>query len=361
MTRAGRVVWFGAVVATWLVLVPAANAQQALVHSPGAGGLEIGQAWLLSASGHCYAVLPAHVVHEAGERVLLLREGRGGERGELDATSDLGDDIAIGVVQGLAKQSCGPTMGSVGRAVGRQLAAGGGSALRTINGDGTVGRSGVLVVDDDGEQWLHVSPGRDQDRVRKGQSGSLLYAGDIPVGMLVSVNTSSGVGRVMRIDALMRKVEAAVRATSTPVVVTSDAAAVQKPRAWEAVAWNVDPSAEGLSARSLTSPEEGRHWLAVFSHNPIYIDFRSPSGIQTVTELELDGRGVDARHLPSRVQILARVGTGGWRAIKTVAPTFASGTSTVRFAPTRAELIRLEIYRGEGQGELLGLRGMTVR
>lgn len=49
------------------------------------------------------------------------------------------------------------------------------------------------------------------ERIRKGQSGSLLFVNEQTVGMLQAVNARSGIGTVMWTDALLAKVETYMR------------------------------------------------------------------------------------------------------------------------------------------------------
>src|SRR5690606_14061771 len=135
--------------------------------------LEVGQAWLVRSAERCFGVLPYHVAQETSVPS-LLREGSSALRGEAVEVVDLGDDAAIAIMNGGITRDCGPSLGSISRGVDRHLRGGGIGTLRFVNGDGTIGRLSVTVVDDDGAGLLRVQTTAADERIRKGQSGSLL-------------------------------------------------------------------------------------------------------------------------------------------------------------------------------------------
>lgn len=336
-------------------------AQQAVVRSADAPDVEIGQAWFLRSGDRCLALLPQHVVAEAGHPIFL---GEGGQaRSESVATVDLGDDVAVASVQGHTPATCATSMGSVSRAVDRLLRDSGIGSLRSLNGDGTVARLTVVVIDDDGEGLLRIKPTLESERIRKGHSGSLLLIDGTPAGMLLSVSARTGVGMVMRVDRLLRQVESHLRAASgagASPASSSPGPAGPGAAGWEVTGWNADPVASTRSARWLLA--DGAGWQARVTSWPAVLEFTHPAGIRMVTGLQLvaDPSAGEAQR-PARIQVLVSVSAGRpqWRSLVTTAPSYEDATASVRFPSTRARQIRVEIYR-TADTDSLSLRKLSI-
>lgn len=358
MARAGTPRGMGTAAACWLLLLAGvpAWAQQAVVRSYDAPELEVGQAWLMHSAGRCFAVLPYHVAEETSVPS-LLREGARGLRGEAVEVVDLGDDAAIAALSGGISQDCGYSIGSIPRSVDRRLRDGGLGTLRSVNGDGTLGRLAVTVVDDDGAGLLRVMPTMEGERIRKGHSGSLLLLGDQPVGMLLSVHARSGVGTVMRTDALLAKVDGFVRggmaaAGSDDGRGSSDvAAAGPVPAAltastsgWQVSGWNVDPLGSDHIAARLTSGGAEGYWAARVPRWPAAVELGGPDAVRIVRGVEfVAGEAGDSVALPARVQVMTSVNAErpAWRAVGSGALEFVDGVARLEFLPTRARMLRV--------------------
>jgi hypothetical protein len=347
-------------------------AQQAVVRSYDAPELEVGQAWLMHSAGRCYAVLPYHVVQETSVPS-LLREGLRGLRGEAAEVNDLGDDAAVAALSGGISQDCGYSIGSIPRSVERQLRDGGLGTLRSVNGDGTLGRLAVTVVDDDGAGLLRVMPTMEGERIRKGHSGSLLLLGDQPVGMLLSVHARSGVGTVMRTDALLAKVEAFLRgggaSAPSPVAAVSAGAAaaavasVAAPTGWQVVGWNVDPLGSQHIAARLTSDGMEGFWAARVAQWPAAVEIGSPGEVRIVRGVEfVAGEAGGSAALPVRVQVMTSVNAQrpAWRAVSSGALEFVDGNARLEFLPVRARMLRVEIHTTRGAPAEVALGRLRV-
>ena len=345
-----RVAALAAGVAAMLAM-PLAHAQQAVVRSYDAPELEVGQAWLMHSAGRCFAVLPFHVAQETSVPS-LLREGSRGLRGEAAEVIDLGEDAAIAALSGGISQDCGYSIGSIPRSVERQLRDGGLGTLRSVNGDGTLGRLAVTVVDDDGAGLLRVMPTMEGERIRKGHSGSLLLLGDQPVGMLLSVHARSGVGTVMRTDALLAKVDGFLRGGGAAAGVSVSSAAVARPAGgWQVVSWNVDPTGSEHIAARLTSGGLEGFWAASVSQWPAAVELGGPDAVRIVRGVEfIAGEAGDSAALPARVQVMTSVNAErpAWRAVSSGALEFVDGVARLEFLPARARMLRVEIYTTQG-------------
>ncbi|MEQ8484385.1 MAG: hypothetical protein RIB46_08470 [Pseudomonadales bacterium] len=351
-----------------VLLLPAAAAwpQQAVVRSYDAPELEVGQAWLTRSGSRCLAVLPLHVAAETSVPS-LLREGSAGLRGEATAVIDLGDDAAVAMLAGGITADCGFTLGSISRNVTRRLRDGGLGTLRSVNGDGTLGRLSVSIVDDDGERFLRVLPTADGERLRKGLSGSLLMVDDQPVGMLLSVHARSGVGTVLRTDALLAKVDAHLRGLAPPV---SDPAAVPAQRSgapaaagpWQVRAWTDDPVGSAHLTGLLTATGEEGYWSARVAQWPVAVELGGPQSVRPVRGVTFVAGEAPAAELPVRVQILTSVNAErpAWRVAGSGTLAYQDGVAWLEFAPTRARFIRIEMFQARDGGEVLALARLGV-
>lgn len=360
--------WASALTALLPCAAPVA-AQQAVVTTQDASALEIGQAFLAHHGGQCYAILPTHVVSEAG-RPALRREGTQGLLGETLDHAELGDDLSLARVAGAITGDCGGSALSIRRAVERLLQQGRLGTLRSVNGDGTVAQLGVTIVDDDGRGMLRVQPTHQGNPIRKGLSGSLLLIDGVSVGMLLSVNARSGIGTVVRIDTLMAKVDAHLMNAAAPAAAPpAQAGAARSSAAATAggarvLAWSALPIDEAHRAANLTAGAEAPPWASIPERWPVTIDLQASEGLVTINGVVLDGRAVaNAGQLPAHVELFINPSgdARGWRAITSVALDYRDGVAQIALAPLRTRLLRLSFSATVGGGEVISLGRISLR
>ena len=348
--------------------VAPAFGQQAVVRSYDAPELEVGQAWLMHNGGRCYAVLPWHVATETSVPSLLREDGRG-LRGEATEVVELGDDAAIARLGGGITQDCGYSSGSISRAVARHVRDGGLGTLRSVNGDGTLGRLSVTIIDDDGVAFLRVLPTIEGERIRKGHSGSLLLMGDQPVGMLLSVHARSGVGTVMRTDALLAKVDGFLRGGEPPAPAPAPAPAASgraegvQAGPWRVTAWNSDPAGSAHVAAHLTAAGEQGFWAARAERWPVTLELGGPDAVRVVRGVAFHvGAAPDGPSLPARVQVMTSASADGtaWRVAASGVLEFVAGVAVVEFVPARARRVRVEIFESQGAPAEVALGRLRV-
>lgn len=345
------------VAAAMLVLVTPVPAQQALVQAYGRPGQEVGQAYLTHYDGRCYAILPGHVVDEAGMPA-LMREGPEGLLGESVRSHDLGDDLSVAEVSGAVESDCGYSATALSRSVSERLKASGIATIRSVNGDGTIAQIPVALMDDDGELFLRVQPTSEINQIRKGQSGSLLMAADTPVGMLLSVDTRFGVGKVMRLDEILDRFDEFVTAPAKRAA--SDAAASPSLRV---TAWTAMPVDAEHRPANLVVAGDAPPWSAGSADWPVNLEFDFAGEKRIVTGVMLDGAGVaDAGQLPGGVEVFVSVSEDAprWRSITGEMLAFEDGAAVIRFAPLWARQIRLSFSGAANGGEVISLGRVRV-
>jgi len=355
----------------WLIAVPhLCLAQQALVRSYADPALSIGQAYLTHYGELCVALLPTHVATEAGTPAFLL-EGNA-LLGESDAVSDLGDDVSVAVVSGSASEDCGYSMSTISRAINSLIRDQGLATLRSVNGDGSLARMAVAIIDDDGHTYLRVRPTSDRIQIRKGHSGSLLMIRDQPVGMLLSVNARHGVGKILRFDALLSRAEAHLAGAARPAAgvqpVTTSAAArgdlAASANGGKVTGWNTLPVDAEHRAANLLGGAAAPYWRSRVETWPVEVEVDLAGEKVVINRIELDGNGVpDPGELPKRVEIFVNVSSEGkkWRSLLSREAQYdANGVAVFTLAPTWARQVKIAIGNSRSGGTTTSLRRVRI-
>lgn len=344
------------------LLCGSASAQQALVRSLEQQLAEIGQAYLTHTADRCLAVVPTHVLDEAGAVAALLSEGQPPLLGESARSVDLGDDVSVAVVRGAMTSDCGYSTMAVGRAVASRVSANAIASLRSLNPDGTLAQTSVTIVDDDGVAYLRIQPTNDFNQLRKGQSGSLLMAGATPIGMLLSVDARYGIGKVIRFDALFDKVDGFVarelrESAASPSARSPGGGRAAPPSGTsvgEVIAWSAMPIDAAHRASNLLAAETSvPPWIAVVDELPVTVEL-DLGGRIALEGVDLYSQGVDdPAMLPASVEVLVSGVAEGrrWRSVYGGPIRFDQGVAAIRFAPGWVRQVKLVVSRvGSGAG-----------
>jgi hypothetical protein len=344
-----------------------ACAQQALVRNYENTGLEIGHAYLSHSGDRCFAILPTHVVDEAGDVAAFLREGTTPILGESVSFSDLGDDVSAADVVGGITGSCGYSTMAVSRAVTSGIKANAIAGIRSVNGDGSIAQISITIIDDDGSTFLRVQPTNDTNQLRKGQSGSLLMSGDTPIGMLLSVDGRFGFGKVIRFDKMFAKIDAYVRSSELPAVMpvaTATGSAVRSESDGGAItSWSAMPVHASNRASNLVATDDSPAWIANVDQWPVAIEMDIAGDRVAIVGVELDGSSVgDAGMLPATVELMVSSTESGrrWRSVAGGPIQFVDGKATLAMAPSWARHIRLVISGAGNGGKIVALSRLRV-
>ncbi|MGI9328831.1 MAG: discoidin domain-containing protein [Pseudomonadales bacterium] len=345
-------------ITTLLAFSASANAQQTLVKNYENASLEIGQGYLTHYADTCYLLLPTHVATESGNAAALLGEGSPPTLGETSGFADLGDDVTLAKVSGALTRDCGFGASAISRAVGSLIEANGLATVRAVNGDGTVAQLAVTIFDDDGSIFLRVQPTNNQNQLRKGQSGSLLMSGRTPIGMLLSVDARHGVGKVIRLDAMLRKFDKHMISLARAPLATAvtDAAASVQVTDWDAL-----PSGSDFRPSNLVATGNEPPWIAQVQQWPTILEFSLGDERVALTGVELDGSVEDAGSLPGSIEILISSTTQGsrWRSVAGGNINFAAGKALFSLAPSWARRVRL-VFGSSVNGHSIALRRVRI-
>lgn len=343
------------------------SAQQALVRSYDSPALSIGQAFLVHYGKKCLAALPNHVVTEAGIPY-FLREGRDSILGEAESVENLGDDIAVALLSGRITKHCGYSITTISRAIDNILQSQGLGTLRSVNGDGTIANMAATVVDNDGQTFLRVQPSNQDIQIRKGQSGSLLMVNNQPVGMLLSVSSRYGVGKLIRLDTLLERIESHMAVASLtpddkPSQVEDDQNLASYAQGAKIVSWSTVPTDSNHLTANLIADKKAPAWRTKVDHWPTEVEIDLADDKVVIDSILLDGQGVLKTELPKRVEILVKINPDVelWRSLMNRNVEFSEkGLATFKFAPTWARQIKIAIWETQGNRDVVSLKRIRV-
>lgn len=350
-------------IGTLALFSTAASAQQALVRSYDNPSLEIGQAYLAHYGDRCLAILPTHVASESGNVAALLKEGTSPLLGETAAYAALGDDISVADVTGAIRGDCGFSTVAVSRAVQSRIRANAVASVRSVNGDGSIAQLSVTIIDDDGSLFLRVQPTNDTNQLRKGQSGSLLIAGDTPIGMLLSVDPRFGAGKVIRLDAMLDKVDRHLASGTAPDSASQQLETAANEPAGKITQWTAVAAGAEHRATNLVATDDSPPWIANVSAWPVEIELELPGGRLALAGIALDGTGIaDAGMLPATVELLISSTEKGrrWRSVAGGSVTYSDGRALFEIAPSWVRHVKLVISETGNGANTVALRRLEL-
>jgi hypothetical protein len=157
---------------------------------------EVGQGFLINRLNNCYLVTPAHVLgNEFYANVITGTKSR--QMGEAERVQTFGYDLTLSAINGAAKNECNTSINSFGP-LDMLLKSSTTLTVSSVNTNGSKSLTPVNMIDL-GLVYLTILPSVDFP-LYKGLSGSVVYSGDEPVGILQSVDSESGNGKVLRLD-----------------------------------------------------------------------------------------------------------------------------------------------------------------
>lgn len=334
---------------------------------------EVGQGMLLQRLGSCYAVTPAHVL--AGDPFASLTGGQAGApRGDADVLMEFGYDLSLLRVTGAVTRSCGEQFGRAAD-VEALLSGATTGVVQTVDGSGAVARQEVILFDT-GMLYIQVKPVMGGEPLMKGMSGSQLLVKGKVAGMLMSVDATSGAGKVLRYDRLTETIapfftgsggRAAQAAASAPANPASREANLAR----EVSRWSASPVSAQFRVAHLLDGDSATVWLARTGDFPVDVELLlSSDATVVVSGLTLDTSGIENRaQTPRDYEIMVSStagngsdgGSGDWVPVRSGTLFGRDEVTELRFAPLRARRLLLRLHSNWGDAEAVGLAGIVVR
>lgn len=220
-------------------------------------GDDIGQGFSVKRLNLCYFIAPNHVVAES---VFLTLKGSDNLRslGDGQTLQPFGYDLAVGHIAGSLSNQCGIEFNELS-VKQTDIDKAKTVVVSTVNADGLISRT-PSVVQETGLIYLTISPQKEEQTFYKGMSGSLVYAQGGPIGMLQSVDSKSGFGKVLRLDRLIE--------TTAPFFSSSlkqpkiQKIQTESSQNFEFVVsyWNLPPTRNELSAQLISDQDKSTYY-----------------------------------------------------------------------------------------------------
>lgn len=335
-----------------------------------------GQGFVAAYRNICYVFLPWHVHEPSPSLGLATGSPPIFGAGRVIQTFAPGTDLSVGFVTGGLDGGCTARFEDLPRDLSAEVAAGGRVEIVTISESGRVERLPATVRQGDYE-WVTVEldPGV-RATISKGRSGSLVVAGDTPVGMLVQALPDGRTGRALRMDALVQRVERLVLAGAARTA-PDDAPGAEAPAQPPAgAAAGLAGHAAGIAACSFegVTPDSGC-WALEGGDGPL---LAPADALPFSIEVELAG---EEAATVSGLRLRSAPGDGAWALPKTVVAEFLTGTPArpqwrqfgiADMPPSgvlelangmapRTRAIRLTVTSAWGEGLPVRLDGIEVR
>lgn len=322
---------------------------------------EVGQAMLVKHAGACQAIVPTHVVKDSA---FISVYGRGNNPPLADAAgiTSFGYDLSVMAIEGELANYCGPLFDGISRNIDQLLNEDLRAQANTVNPDGTVSRTPLTILDQS-LTYLSVSPTYSEQKLMKGMSGSLVTSRGKPLGLLLSVNAETGVGKVIRMDRVLETISPYFRgpgtkafspqATATASVPTGNNQ-ISKIAKWSAPAIDGQHRAQNLLATDSETPP----WIASIKRMPETLVFSlGENSSAALQSLSISGQGLAGdKRLARQVEIMIdAVGNDRWRSLKVVTLSSKGAITNIPLAGRKAQKIMLRIHNNWGDVSEVGL------
>jgi hypothetical protein len=319
----------------------------------------IGQAILVERLNSCYAITPAHVLDNAFFATLV-----GGlpsaPQGEADWLMTFGYDLALlrvnGRIQLDSKEPYHRVADMDNLYVDSTTA-----SIVTVRPDGTQARQPVNIIDT-GMLYFHVALPAGEEPLQKGMSGSMVVIKNDPAGLLMSVDSETGYGKVLRYD---RMTETIAPFFQKSAMTRTD---IEKPALPAASglsisSWSSPPAGANFRARNLVDGDPGSIWLAKAGVFPVDVEILIGEKNRIFNQIELIWGAISTpEKLPKDFEILVSSKEGGgWISLTSGTLFFKDKRENIQLAPTKVKLILLRIYSNWGSEEVVGLSEVIVR
>jgi hypothetical protein len=337
---------------------------------------DVGQGMLFRWRDTCFGLTANHVVAHS-DRAMLVAGSNATVRGAAIVLARfVDDDLALVRVSGGLERGgfCDVGLDSL-RVETEALNRGDGTGtLSLVDREGQILRSGV-VFKTLRPQVLQIEP-RDPrlpgDRLFEGRSGSLVYRGETPTGILVRISEQGGGrGEVVSMTRVLTLVD---QYFARPVPGTATAVAPSAPvapgnlleprRGADVFSWNTLPmQADTGPERLLSTSGDAPPWVARLAPRgqPVVVDLRLAMSTETpiVARIEVDlATSEPAERWASEISFLvsATGEAGSWSSFGgTVLLHTDEARKVVEAAPVRARFLRVQVHKNRGDPSFVTL------
>ena len=307
---------------------------------------EIGQGLTVKHLNQCYFVAPLHVVD--GSVFLTLRGNDAAHTlGDGQLLQGFGYDLAIGSVEGALANRCVTEFSQLG-ATSAKIEAAHELTVITVNTDGMMSRLAAIPTET-GLLYLKIKPIDSARAFYKGMSGSLIFSGDDLIGMLQSVDQTSGQGSVLRIDRLKETIKPFFSSAyvAAPAV---EAEAVQPVvnRAiipFSVTSWNQPSIDHTTSANMVADSNPDSAWITRFNGEPVELEMEF-AGKEAIRGMTLVSRSGDKAGIRDYEILVSRRSSGkrGWISILTGTLLPGDTEANISLGNAAAKRIKVRIY-----------------
>lgn len=331
------------------------SAMQGAVLSAGESTHEIGQAIFFQNAEQCYVLMPTHVVAEHGSNPDVVRYYRNNKYyAQTEIITDLGDDLSLLRARNLPFAACGITRGSMRHYIDSLLK---NSIKMQLKGVDTTGAQVLQAVDliDIGEMFLQVVPAQENMPFYKGQSGSMIFINQEPVGMILSINSRHGTAKVLRQDIILSKLAQYFRESgAVPAPGQQVNALIQDVQSTE-----LSVMAQGAENLFLEEEDE-RIWSVPRVEAraaSVKVAFQEQQEIKSVV---FDVRTIDEALWPTEVSVnIDSSGKGQWHHLAYRKLDFQEGLVVIQFVPRLIKHIEFLFYPQQKNGAI-SLRRISI-
>lgn len=350
-------------IVTTLLLSPQLSLAQPLPVFVESG--ELGQGILVSRLGACYGITPAHVI-DGGFFASIVGGLPGAPKGDADVLMTFGYDLSLLRITGGVTNHCDESFSRTGNS-DVVLSAASTGHLHTVRSDGSVSRQQVSLSDS-GMLYVHVHPVEGGEPLMKGMSGSLLQVAGKPVGMLMSVDSASGMGKVLRYDRLTETIApffdgdtSSHPGTDSNATVTASATNLGK----EVTQWSAPAVGPQYRAKNILDGDPQTHWLAKATAFPVDIEILLSAEKPVVLHgLEISTAGMANRQQTPRdyeIMVSTKASGRGWTPKSSGTLFSKDETTAVELTPVKARRVLLRLYSNWGDSEAIGVSDIRLR
>lgn len=327
---------------------------------------EVGQGFILKRLNVCYLVTPEHVLgQEFFANIITGTSLR--NLGETERLQTFGYDLSISLVTGAAIKECEAQITSF-NSIDNKLKNSSNLVIASINSDGSKSVTPVVVTDV-GLVYVTIKTTSDDMPLYKGLSGSVAYIDSTPIGILQSINATSGKAKLLRMDRAIETIKPffvsnfAVKPNKTKVSKTGQDAALSPSLDFKILEWSHPAISSQYKVANLYDQKKDSAWAIKPSGNPVELLISFNQKMQTIKGLTLSNFTSNKAQFPKDIEILAsRRGQGsrGWTNVYSGTWINNKAEFEVEIPPIKAKRLKLVIRSNWGSVNQVGLSEIVI-